>query len=251
MACAKTPGFWYSGILAMHFTFRHRSGARQRRTRANSLAVTTYSQLLILLVKTNAANDKYAYVWRKFCFATWWHPPNTLRVIGIDLPLESRVWIEQSLARLTAAEFAVHPFAIHVVLMEHMIEVYDHAVWFWRDNIRNIERTRSARRQDPDHVEMHEVSRHAVHSLDMLDMALIVVSSMLDEHKRFLDERPSLLPDIVSGVRATSRTLRYQMTVLQSLRGRALAMQTRLSNEINPALAGMGSNDEDTRWVMV
>ncbi|KAK3613174.1 hypothetical protein LTR56_028033, partial [Elasticomyces elasticus] len=176
-----------------------------------------YTTIFRLLVKTNAANEKYAYMWRKFCFATWWHPPNTLRVIGIDLPLESRVWIEQSLARLTAAEFAVHPFAIHVVLMEHMIEVYDHAVWFWRDNIRNIERTRSARRQDPDHVEIYELARHAVHSLGMLDMDLIVVSSMLVEHKRFLDERPSLLPDMVSGVRATSRTLWYQMTVLQSL----------------------------------
>ncbi|GIZ49970.1 hypothetical protein CKM354_001298500 [Cercospora kikuchii] len=77
---------------------------------------------------------------------------------------------------------------------------------------------------------MHDLARHVLHSSEALSTALNVVGNIIDELERYQDihsrEAISTSPASV---------IRHQRSVLQSMHNRALALESRLNNEISLA----------------
>ena len=76
---------------------------------------------------------------------------------------------------------------------------------------------------------MHEMARHAIHSSEMLAMAIETLTSIIQEHQIFVADN-----SIGVGIyRQTEKDLRYLSTLFKSLHLRSKALEERMRNEIN------------------
>ncbi|GIZ43079.1 hypothetical protein CKM354_000632000 [Cercospora kikuchii] len=77
---------------------------------------------------------------------------------------------------------------------------------------------------------MHELARHVLHSSEALSTALNVVGSIIDELERDsrIHPRGAIANDPAS-------LIRHQRSILQFMHNRALALESRLNNEISLA----------------
>jgi hypothetical protein len=117
------------------------------------------------------------------------------------------------------------------MLLIHIVESFDRAVWSWRDVVRELEKTR------PDHnavaersfEHMHETARHVIHSSEMLATAVSVAEAVIKEASVF----PSLEHDLAHAT--ILKDLEFHVSLLTSFRNRSQALERRLDNEINLA----------------
>lgn len=80
------------------------------------------------------------YLWHRLGFFTSWMYSNTLVVLCFDLPPALKGWLSNYLQD-PATRFRVEdPFEFHAVLTEKVTEMYDIAVWSWRNLIRDLEK---------------------------------------------------------------------------------------------------------------
>lgn len=125
------------------------------------------------------------------------------------------------------------PFAIHSVLLECIVILFDKAVWAWRDQVRHTEENRaSLANPEPDYMGMHEIARHVIHSSEMLDTAITVLNEMLDEQSIFSSEN-ELPKQALLETKQTSKAFRHHISTLKFIHKRSRALEKRLNNEIN------------------
>lgn len=73
------------------------------------------------------------------------------------------------------------------------------------------------------------MARHAIHSSEMLAMAIETLNSIIQEHEIFVADNAKE----VRNYRQTEKDLRYLSTLFKSLHLRSKALEERLRNEIN------------------
>jgi hypothetical protein len=76
---------------------------------------------------------------------------------------------------------------------------------------------------------MHEMARHAIHSSEMLAMAIETLTSIIQEYEIFVADSSTTAVKY----RQTEKDLRYISTLFKSLHLRSKALEERLKNEIN------------------
>lgn len=170
------------------------------------------------------------YDWHILTFVTYWESGQVARLLCFDSPPQPKKMIEQSLCEADIDDLLAHPFAFHAFVLEHVAELYDHAIWQFRDFVRDSERQRlTIENPQPDYTAMHELSRHVMHCSEVLSTALNVMDHILEELARS-QERP-----LQSSTLDPGPAIRHQKSRLQFMHNRSIAVEDRLKNEINLA----------------
>lgn len=86
--------------------------------------------------------------------------------------------------------------------------------------------------QEPNFLLLHDFTRHAIHSSEILDVAIDTVKHMLRQHEWFSHAGQSYIDIDVHALRCNEHDLSFQMQMLQNLRARSKANEERLRNEI-------------------
>ncbi|KAL2351357.1 hypothetical protein BJ546DRAFT_306440 [Cryomyces antarcticus] len=82
------------------------------------------------------------------------------------------------------AEGRLDPYFHHVSHVEETVNLFDASVWSLRDLIRNVETSRKlhldpSKPPKPDFEQLHEISRHMIHSSETLKSAMNALGSMI------------------------------------------------------------------------
>jgi hypothetical protein len=127
------------------------------------------------------ASSTLVYRWEKLGFVTFHPSPESFTVFCVDMKDDAQVHIRQRILENNFAASGAHSLSIHILLLRYVLESFDHAVWSWRDVVRELEMSRLHRKfataRDFDH--MHETARHLIHSTEMLTTAISVVECMV------------------------------------------------------------------------
>jgi hypothetical protein len=186
------------------------------------------------------------YCWHRLGFSTYWKPSYSV-VLCFDLPASLKDSLMVSIPASSSQLHLDDPFSFHRVLLGDVVELYNTALWAWRDMIRDMEKVCIVRHREwksradrfqnrtsennpqPDYVLMHEMARHAIHSSEMLAMAIETLTSIIQEYEIFVADSSTTAVKY----RQTEKDLRYISTLFKSLHLRSKALEERLKNEIN------------------
>ncbi len=78
---------------------------------------------------------------------------------------------------------------------------------------------------------MHEIARHAIHSVETLDVAVHTVTALHDQYKRILQMETQSDESRIKSP-STQKHMEFQVHLLQNLRSRSQANEKRIQNEI-------------------
>lgn len=84
---------------------------------------------------------------------------------------------------------------------------------------------------EADYGAMYDISRHAMHSSEMLAVATETTTNMIEEHKAFFQENASLSKAAITLSKASRRTLQFQKTIFKGLYLRSKDLKERVENE--------------------
>lgn len=172
-----------------------------------------------------------SYDWHILTFVTYWEQGGKARLLCFNSPRDLKTMIEQSLQDADLSELTSHPFAFHTIVLRHVAELYDRAIWQFRDPVRATEKQRLTI-EDPqaDYTAMHELARHVMHSSEVLSTALNVMEHIISELVRWQSKGLAQTPTCDPGPE-----IRYQKSRLQFMHNRSKALEDRLKNEITLA----------------
>ena len=139
------------------------------------------------------------------------------------------------------------PYSVHVPLAEVAVHLYNETVWKIRTKIREIEESRSALADPPKQhfLYLHDLARHAIHTIETLDLAARALRSMIEYSDQFAaaystrlvatDDRSNdsaqAIETLHQGHNQTPDRFRFYENVIQGLRLRSIANDARLQNE--------------------
>ncbi|KAH9209899.1 hypothetical protein DL95DRAFT_308961, partial [Leptodontidium sp. 2 PMI_412] len=189
-------------------------------------------------------NSRADYVWHRLGFFTSWTPSCSTTFFCFDLPTGLQDSIKAALCRSGTELQLTDPFAVHTVLVDEIVALYDQALWSLREQVRNLEKNRSLpENPQPNYETMHDLARHTIHSSEMLSMALEIMSSLLREYEIVFEENRLLLEAAIPLFQQTRRKFRFQITLFKCLHFRSQALEERLRNEINLAFNIVAQHD--------
>jgi hypothetical protein len=109
-----------------------------------------------------------------------WRPQSGLVLLCFDLPAYLQQKISEDLLNDEIAQYGRGHLSLHPMLLIHIVESFDRAVWSWRDVVRELEKTRPdynvVKKRSFEH--MHETARHVIHSSEMLATAITVTEAV-------------------------------------------------------------------------
>ncbi|KAK6496391.1 hypothetical protein TWF481_002411 [Arthrobotrys musiformis] len=198
-------------------------------------------------IQTTAfGNPKYTYDWYKLGFFSTWSPDGPKSILCLDCPENFVLHVRKSLASVSSDSFFCDPYAFHPYIVGGAVSTFDAAVWSLRDLVRMTEkhRNRNERMNDyEDHFDyLHELSRHVIHSGEILTVATEVMSKMVHRHE-------GILPRVEDGyeaedaIRQVGDNLDFYQGLLYGFKCRCEAMQMRHQNEISLAQSRAVASD--------
>jgi len=185
-----------------------------------------------LVTANNIKNGSISYHWQRLSFVYSWQAsdqPQLLCLLPANTLTEFADWWKTENIDMASSS----PFILLAKSLEYVVASFDHAVWSWRDVVRHLEK----RRLEVDNlqkdwvVRMHEIARHAIHSSEMLEMALHVVDSLLTEIDREKDLDNSRVHS-TTGRSDQSGDIKRLKTMLQCIHLRSQALEKRIQNEM-------------------
>ena len=108
--------------------------------------IGTFFRFLIKDTKqepTYAYEAEIGYEWYKLGFFTDWHTSGKAIALCFGLPDVLRDSIKKAVMTNGMGMPLVDPFALHTVLAEEVVVLFDHALWHWRHLVRGIEKVRA------------------------------------------------------------------------------------------------------------
>lgn len=169
-----------------------------------------------------------AYRWEKLGFVTFHPSSRYFTIFCLDLRDDTQAGIRRLFMEGEPSTSETHLFSAHILILNYILESFDRAVWSWRDVVRELEKSRLQRKyatvQEFD--QMHEISRHLIHSTEMLSTALSVIECMTKECE---------LTICKTGDQASSvclRELQFVSSLMKALQHRSNALEKRMENEI-------------------
>ncbi|KAK4041445.1 hypothetical protein C8A01DRAFT_45405 [Parachaetomium inaequale] len=208
----------------------------------------TWFRCLVKMVKKvgeDAHDDGQEYVtgkkdykWFEMSFFTRWDS-NSSQLLCVDTPSDFPLELQKLLAKQTEPLDFRDPFAMHACLVDQMIVYADVSVWRVRDPVRVLEKTRM--RTGAIFGPIHEMSRHAIHTSEILEAAIDTIKEMQHSrtaiHKRLID-------DLGETYREQAKDYaQFQLSLLKCLKLRSDSNQERLKNEINLAFNNLARQD--------
>jgi hypothetical protein len=153
-------------------------------------------------------------------------------MLCFDVPADLQESIGKELLAGDVTQYGQGPFSLHAILMLHIVESFDRAVWSWRDVVRDLEKTRATddalEKRSFEH--MHETARHVIHCSEMLETAISVAESAAKEVRGSSSYQ---CDDLACST--IVKDLELSISLLTSLRNRSQALEKRLENEISLA----------------
>ena len=178
-----------------------------------------------------------SYIWYKFNVFTRWTPnPNRSLIVLFDpLPTIKEQFLIPLLNTMTQHDLG-DPFSIHIILSEEVARLQDEAVRRLRNLIRDTETQHTnSIVSNPNYRYLHDVSRHAIHVCETIQLAISTANSILAQHNDFVAYRLGS-HDLV---KAIQRRLQHRMesnkSLLTGLQHRANSNKERIMNEIQLA----------------
>ncbi|KAL2359067.1 hypothetical protein RJZ56_008100 [Blastomyces dermatitidis] len=145
------------------------------------------------------------------------------------------------------------PFTWHASFVDELRLLYDNFFWKFRNLVRDAEKERNEpQATGPNFPRLHDIARHVIHSVEILDVAIETVDSILHEHDLFISNEGSTVAFPIPDLKANdvTRRLYYHSRELRAIKARSASLYDRLKNEISLTLFGMNffdfSVDEDT-----
>ncbi|KAI4722472.1 hypothetical protein E4T48_01305, partial [Aureobasidium sp. EXF-10727] len=183
------------------------------------------------------------YRWLEMSFFFKWTKSSSLFVC-FDAPEEFPQKFEAALqARFGgASKIILEPYALHVVLMELSVPIYDQSVWDLSKRVRTIEKNREYM-TDTDFPGLHEVARHTAHATETVQVACNVLERMAVECEALAQRQSDDTEEQEMFERLEA--LKYQHSMMLGVAARSTSNEKRLSNEINLVFNMMAQKDND------
>ncbi|KAK8036684.1 Amino acid/polyamine transporter I [Apiospora rasikravindrae] len=170
------------------------------------------------------------YEWLKVnIFTHWVASSNQLSVLVFDAHPSLPESIAASFLPLTI-ESRRDPFWAYTKLMDEVARLEDVTVMAIRNYVRAIEKEAPQEKPEPPYRFLHDISRHAVHVTETLDVAVETMDGMLSLHESVKAQVGD--DDIWQTVHGR---LLFSQQLLKGLRWRSKANEKRLQNEIQLA----------------
>ncbi|KAI9856198.1 MAG: hypothetical protein M1813_009215 [Trichoglossum hirsutum] len=202
---------------------------------------STWFHFLVKRPTRSGSAGGISYEWNSMGFITKWSPPNRNVVICFDAPRALQTRLEEVLSSDREKREVHDPYALHSVIVDEVLAIYDSSVWSLRDLVRSVEQNRASMvPTQPNYPHLHEVARHTIHSTETLDVAIETLDSMIRQHEVFVAET-SLNTNVAS--RQTRKYLQFQLKMFKAIRLRSQANGERLRNEISLAFNTVAQHD--------
>ncbi|KAK6343598.1 hypothetical protein TWF730_011189 [Orbilia blumenaviensis] len=202
------------------------------------------------------------YVWYKMGVTTTWTEPNHHTIIFFDAAKSVQDELKNRCENIKASPAMMNPYWAHQFLLEPIVACYNTAVWNLRDRVRALEEHRrngrtisraptgiepnvgaQAKGQNFGFNELHEILRHALHTTEILGVAIQTMSSICGRQKTFDDENLAPEKAAQKGGAAKLATVKrckneiagylaFQQSIVRSLEARAKANEARIRSEI-------------------
>ncbi|KAK4132809.1 hypothetical protein BT67DRAFT_450775 [Trichocladium antarcticum] len=248
LAHFNVPGFVASRTcFELNGYFGSKASYSDKSSPVHVTSYTTWFRCLVKMVrKTDDGHDggpEYAtgskdYKWFEMSFFTRWESRGLCQVLCVDTPPDFPDQLCKLLQKQDKLDFR-DPFAMHAALVDQMVVYYDISVWRVRDPVRHLEKTRM--RTGTSFSPMHEISRHAIHTAEILEAA----TNTLNEMQRCRAVIYERLPDDPGETHKGQAKdyAQFQITLLRSLKLRSDSNQERLRNEVNLAFNNLARQD--------
>ncbi|EXJ71330.1 uncharacterized protein A1O5_05136 [Cladophialophora psammophila CBS 110553] len=201
---------------------------------------TSWFQFLIKQLRgvVNGAQQIYAYDWYEMGFFIYALSSGASVAFCIDTPT---VFQNGLLERLNSGKGDAPNEAmafLQCVIVAEISRLYDVSVWTLRDQIRDIEKTRSAAHYVDsvlDFAQLHDLARHTIHTCEVLAVAVDTINTLLADYRSASDKLcqcpsgfgPSMQPQ------CPHNEMSFWLGLLENFGRRAKSLNERLSNEIN------------------
>ncbi|KAK0624592.1 hypothetical protein B0T17DRAFT_557496 [Bombardia bombarda] len=212
---------------------------------------TTWFRHLVKMVpkdqeKSSADGHEYVnlkdgkdYVWFEMTIFTRWDYPDRCQILCIDTPFDLPTNLQNTLQKRSAPLAFRDPFAMHADLLDHMIVYSDISVWRLRDPVRRVEKTRH--RIGAAFAPVHELSRHATHTSEVLEGAIETLGQILRM-------QTNIHKSIEGGLGKTyeqqaQEYVRFQISLVKNLKLRSDSTVERLKNEVGLAFNNLSRED--------
>ncbi|RVD90127.1 uncharacterized protein DFL_001103 [Arthrobotrys flagrans] len=192
------------------------------------------------LVKTTVfGNPEYTYHWYKMGFFSTWSPKGRKSILCLDCPPEFIDHIRKSLSSTSGDTFPVDPYCFHPYIVGGVVSIFDASIWALRDLVRitELNRKRNEKMTDyEDHFDyLHELSRHVIHSAEILTVATEVMSKMVHRHGGLLSRAEGSPDEEREAIMQIDDNLDFYQGLLFGFKCRCESMQQRHQNEISLA----------------
>ncbi|OJD26094.1 hypothetical protein ACJ73_02532 [Blastomyces percursus] len=208
----------------------------------NGCSNAIYSHLddgtLVTLDTWSCFKLKYAasagdYHWYQMTMFVRWNPieQNTFIFCSDFLPS-----LRDGLNRRISSVDPSDPFTWHASFANELRVVYDKCVWGLRDLVRIAEKERDKRQTaGPNFPNLHNIARHVIHSVEILDVAIETMDSILHEHDLFITNEGSAGSSPIPKLKSNdvARHLYYHSRELRAIKARSVSLYDRLTNEIS------------------
>ncbi|KAI1193698.1 hypothetical protein F5X97DRAFT_328318 [Nemania serpens] len=205
----------------------------------SSAAQTATQNFMPLHGKTT---ENYGWEWYEMLFVVTRGSDSRLTIACFDVPKDLQLAIHSDLLQLARDKRKLmlqDPHAAMAVILHQIIVAYDRSVWAIRDHICEWEAARPAK---TDYTLLHEISRHAIHVSETLEVAARSCRALLKQ-RNDSSLRPANLKPIEWT--ETSDSLHLVAQVVENLWSRSEANKARVQNEL--ALAFHLAAQRDSR----
>ncbi|KAK7954590.1 hypothetical protein PG996_015397 [Apiospora saccharicola] len=174
--------------------------------------------------------ERAQYEWLKMnIFTHWVASSNQMSVLVFDADQPLTHKIVTSFSSLET-EYRRDPFWPYTRLMDEVARLEDMTVMSIRNYVRAVEQQAPQEKPEPPYRFLHDISRHAVHVTETLDVAIETMDGMLSQHESV---RTHVGND--DSWQTVHGRLLFSQQLLKGLRWRSNANEKRLQNEIQLA----------------
>ncbi|PGH01992.1 hypothetical protein GX51_04924 [Blastomyces parvus] len=182
------------------------------------------------LKKARSANK---YDWYQMTMFVRWKPKEQDTFIFCTDFLEP---VRDGFNRRMSSVDPSDPFTWHALFVDEVRLEYDRCVWAVRDPVREAEKERNKPQSSgPNFPKLHDIARHVIHCVEVLDVAIETLESILHEHDLFISNEVTDKDHPIQKVQAdeVTRRLYYHSRELRAIKARAASLNDRLKNEIS------------------
>jgi hypothetical protein len=153
--------------------------------------------------------------------------PHSLLSQSLQAPCEAQN-IEQDLLGSDDMHYGHSLFSLHPILVIHMVETFDIAVWSWKNVVRDLETTRPLEDAIPSSSfeSIQKAARRVIHCSEALNTAI----SAIDEMKK--ETSLSSLAQSDPASVAITKDLSFCISLLKRYLSQSQALEDRLDNEV-------------------